>query len=149
MPSDPESVRPAETIRVRVTQEAASRVSEQFGLDSPLEGQLSLLSADTMGLAVWIGRAYSGSDFATARQTVPLVRAEIVEIQRKKFSLKRTTLATLGGIAVTAILVNRFGLIELPWFEETDPPPPPPDEGFTGSATNRVVSGARVVRWHF
>jgi hypothetical protein len=148
MPSDPGTVRPEETIRVMVTRDAANRVSEQFGLNSPLEGQLSVLNADTMGLAVWIGRAYSGSDFSTARQTVPLVRTEIVEVQRKKFSPKRTVLATLGGLAITAILVNRFGLIELPWLETSDPPPPPPDDGFRSGAANRTVS-ARVVRWHF
>src|SRR5262245_6259519 len=128
--AQPAALKPNETIRVVVNRDAAFRVSEQFGLTSPIEGQLAELSDDTVGLAVWIGRAYSGTDFANARQTVPLARVEITELQSKRFSLKRTVMATLGGMAVAAILVNRLGLIELPWFEgEEPPPPPPPDDG--------------------
>jgi hypothetical protein len=128
--AQPAVLRPNETIRVVVNRDAAFRVSEQFGLTSPLEGRLALLSEDTVGLTVWIGRAYSGTDFANARQTVPLARVDIAELQRKRFSLKRTVMATLGGVAVATILVNRLGLVELPWFEGEDPPPPPPEDPF-------------------
>jgi hypothetical protein len=129
-PATTELINPNEEIRVIVTDDAALRLNERFGVVLPLEGQLSPLGSDSFGLAVWVGRGFGGSDFATVRQTVPLVRADIVQVQRRQLSVKRTTYFTLGVVAALTILVDRLGVIDLPWEDRTDPPTPPEPDPF-------------------
>ena len=129
-PYSTELARPNEELRLIVTDGASLRLKQQFGLDTPLDGRLTPLSADTFGVLVWVGRDFSGSDFATIRQTVPVLRSDIVEVYRKQFSAKRTAYFTAGIIAVTSILVDRLGLVDLPWRDDTDTPTPPEPDPF-------------------
>jgi hypothetical protein len=129
-PSTTELVKPNEEIRVIVTDDALLRLNTQFGVAAPLEGRLAPLRADTFGLEIWVGRGFSGSDFALARQTVPLIRTDILEVQRRQLSVKRTTYFTLGVLAVMTILVDRLGLVDLPWRDDTEIPTPPEPDPF-------------------
>ena len=129
-PSVAEIVKPNEEIRVIVTEATGLRINQQFGLPTPLEGWLSPISADTYGVAVWVGQAYVGSEFGKVRQTIPLARNEILQIQRKELSVKRTTYCTLGVVAIVAVVVDRLGLVDLPWRDDTDTPLPPEPDPF-------------------
>jgi hypothetical protein len=129
-PYSAELAKPNEELRLIVTDGASLRLKQQFGLATPLDGRLTPLNADTFGVLVWVGRDFSGSDFATVRQTVPVLRSDIVEVYRKQFSAKRTVYFTAGMIAVTAILVDRLGLVDLPWRDDTETPIPPEPDPF-------------------
>jgi hypothetical protein len=125
-----ERVKPNEELRLIVTEPATLRLDQQFGLKPPFEGRLTPLSADSFGLAVWVGRGFSGSDFATVRQTVPLLRADILDVQRRQFSLKKTIYFAGGIIAVTTILVDRLGVIDIPGLGDSEQPNPPEPDPF-------------------
>jgi hypothetical protein len=129
-PYSTELAKPNEELRLIVTDGASLRLKQQFGLNTPLDGRLTPLNADTIGVLVWVGRDFSGSDFATIRQTVPVLRTDIVEVYRKRFSAQRTAYFTAGIIAVTAILVDRLGLVDLPWRDDTETPTPPEPDPF-------------------
>ena len=128
--TDPGAIKPNQPIRVVVTNDEGLRLAREFGYGAPvLEGSLAALSPDSLQLAVWVGKEYRATDFSTARQTIPVVRSDIVNVQLKKFSPKRTILFAAGVAAVSTILLNRVGVIDLPWDEgtvETLPPEPDP-----------------------
>lgn len=125
-----ELVKPNEEIRLIVTDAAAMRLTQQFGVIPPFEGRLSPLSADSFGLAVWVGRGFSGSDFATVRQTVPVLRSDILGVERRQLSIKRTAYFTAGVVVALTILVDRLGVIDLPFGGDSEPPTPPEPEPF-------------------
>ena len=129
-PHSTELVRPNEEIRVIVTDEAALRINQQFGVSPPFEGRLSPLGSDSFGLAVWVGRGFSGSDFATVRQTVPVLRSDILEVHRRRLSIKRTAYFTAGVVAALTVLIDRLGVIDLPWPGDSESPVPPEPEPF-------------------
>ena len=124
-PATPAEAKPNEEIRVVLTDAAVSRLNSQFAIRSPLEGAFTRLGSDTIGVAVWVGRAFAGTDFATARQTVPLLPADIVQMQRKVFSLRRTVLFSLGVAALGVLVIDKVGIIDLPWEEREETPLPP------------------------
>jgi len=127
--TDPGALKPNQPIRVLVTNDEGVRLAKEFGFGAPvLEGELASLSNDSLGLAVWVGKEYNATDFANARQTIPLVRQDIIAVQLKQFSPKRTVLFAAGVVAFTSLLLNRVGVIDLPFGEEgTGTPPPDPD----------------------
>jgi hypothetical protein len=129
-PVDLAAVRPEEQIRVVVNETATARLVNEFQLLQPFEGQLAPLSPDTLGFKVWIGRDYVGTPFGNARQTIPIVRTDIVEVQRKRFSVKRTTLFTIAMVGMITVAVDKLGLVELPWNEPGEQPLPPEGEPF-------------------
>jgi hypothetical protein len=60
---------------------------------------------------------------------LPEMGVTVDPVQLKKFSPKRTVLFAAGVAAVSTILLNRVGVIDLPWDEgaiETPPPEPDP-----------------------
>jgi hypothetical protein len=124
-PVTPAETKPNEEIRVVLTDAAVSRLNSQFAVRSPVEGAFTRLGTDTIGVAVWVGRAFAGTDFATARQTIPLVPADIVQMQRKVFSVRRTVLFSLGVAALGLIVIDKVGIIDLPWEEPQEIPTPP------------------------
>jgi hypothetical protein len=124
--ADPTAIRPNQPIRVMVTNDEGLRLAREFGFGAPvLEGEFAAVSRDSLELAVWVGRDYGATDFATARQTIPLDRQDILAVQLKRFSPKRTVLASLGVAAIGTLLLNRVGVIDLPWDAGTEPTPPP------------------------
>jgi hypothetical protein len=129
-PHSTDQVKPNDEIRLIVTDAAALRLTQQFGVSPPFEGRLSPLGSDSFGLAVWVGRGFSGSDFATVRQTVPVFRSDILEVQRRQLSIKRSAYFTVGVIAAVTILVDRLGVIDLPWPGESEAPTPPEPDPF-------------------
>jgi hypothetical protein len=124
--TDPGEVKLNQPIRVVVKNEEGLRLAREFGYGAPvLEGALAALSPDSLQLAVWVGKEFRATDFALARQTIPVVRADIVNVQLKRFSPKRTILFAAGVAAVSTILLNRVGVIDLPWDEGSTETPPP------------------------
>jgi hypothetical protein len=127
--TDPSAVKPNQPIRVVVTNDEGLRLAREFGYGAPvLEGAFASLSRDSLQVAVWVGKEFRATDFANARQTIPVVRQDILNVQLKRFSPKRTVLFAAGVAAVATIVLNRVGVIDLPWDEgSTSTPPPEPD----------------------
>jgi hypothetical protein len=129
-PVETHVVRPEEQVRIVVSRDAAARLAQNFGAVAPqLEGQLRPMGGDSLAFAMWVGSAYTGTEFGSAYQTLPLARSDIQQVYRRQFSAKRTTLFALGVTAAVAILVNRLtaGERNLP-DGPIEPPPPPPLE---------------------
>ena len=125
---EPARISPEEEVRVRVTADAAVRIGPHVGsITERLEGRLTPNGADSLDLAIWIGRDYAGSPFANARQRVSLGRQEIVEVRRRSLSASRTGLAAAGVLLVTAILIDRIVFEPNPNPYPTNRPQPPPE----------------------
>src|SRR5262245_12220383 len=91
--ADPDAIRPNQPIRVMVTNDEGLRLAREFGFGAPvLEGEFAAVSRDSLELAVWVGREYRATDFATARQTIPVDSQDILAVQLKRFSPKPTLL---------------------------------------------------------
>jgi hypothetical protein len=129
--TDPTAVKPNQPIRVVVTNDEGLRLAREFGYGAPvLEGEFSSLSRDSLQLAVWVGKEFRATDFSMARQTIPVVRQDILNVQLKRFSPKRTVLFAAGVAAVATIVLNRVGIIDLPWDEGSENTTPPEPEPF-------------------
>ena len=115
-------------MRVRVTTDAAVRIGPTVGsITERLEGRLTPMDADSLTLAMWIGKDYQGSPFANVRQRVSLGRQEIVEVRRRSLSATRTGLAAAGVLLVTAVLIDRVVFQPNPNPNPIDRPEPPPE----------------------
>ncbi len=122
-----------ENIRVRVTDSAAVRIVQQFGTyTTQLEGEVAREGTDSVSVSVTIARDYRGLALESARQTLFLGRAEVVELRRRELSRARTVLVSAGAVAVFGILIRT--IIQMgdsnPDGQEPLPPPPPP--GYRG-----------------
>jgi hypothetical protein len=126
-------VRPDEEVRVRITDDAALRLAGHYGaITQRLEGQLAPTDSDSLMLAIWIGRAYTGTSFENARQRLSLGRQEVVEVRRRQFSLSRTAIVAAGIVGVAAYVVNRTVFMENPNPNPTTPRGDVPDpDAFT------------------
>lgn len=109
------TVSPREEVRVVLTDDAAVRLALNYGaISKRLEGQLSPTGADSLMLAVWIGRNYAGTSFENARQRLSLGRGEVVEVRRRTFSPTRTAIVTAGVLGVLGIIIDRIAFLENP-----------------------------------
>lgn len=131
--------RQGEDVRVVLYPEAAQRVAEEYGsLGVQLIGHLTLVGPDSAMVAAWVGQGYSGTQFGTARQAIPLRRRDIAQVQRRQLSVQKTVLATAAAVGLVAILASRLpGDNEGPGDEPEPPPPPPP--------LDAVVAGSRRI----
>ena len=126
----PAVVRAEEEVRVRISDDAAVRLAGHYGsITRQLEGQLSPLSSDSLLLAVWIGRQYTGTAFENARQRLSLGRQEVLEVRRREFSVTRTAIVTTGVLAVLGLVIHRIGFLENPNPPNGDGLGEPPDPG--------------------
>jgi hypothetical protein len=129
-PVETSAVPAQEDVRVRVTTDAAVRIGPHLGtITERLEGRLVPAGADSLTLAVWVGRDYVGSPFENARQRVSLGIGEVVEVRRRQLSVGRTSIAAAGVLLVTGILINRVVFEANPNPSQTGRPGPPPEPG--------------------
>jgi hypothetical protein len=124
-----ESVKSNENVRVRVTDDAAARLSKDLGaFATELDGELAPQPHDSVSIGVSIDRAYRGVTVGTTTQQLYLARSEIIEVQRRQFSKSHTVLMS-AGIAV-GFGVLAAGIVQLvdpngPSDSQPTPPPPP------------------------
>jgi hypothetical protein len=94
-------------VRVRITQDAAARLSKDLGsYSTELDGQLSSQGPDSVALGVPIDRAYRGVTVGTTTQQLFLGRSEVVEVRKREFSRGRTVLLSAGAVVGFGLLVG-------------------------------------------
>jgi hypothetical protein len=127
VPVAPAAVQPRDEVKVRITDDAAVRLARALGrISSELDGRLEQ-HPDSLLVSVWIGRDYPGTQFANVEQTFRIAPAELLEVRRRQFSPARTTIVTIGSVAVFALLVHELFQQEdprIPGDGTVNPPPP-------------------------
>jgi len=119
-----------EDVRVRVTESAATRLSETLGaFSTEIDGEISREGSDSVSIGVTIDRAYRGTTVGTTTQRLSLGRSEVLEVQRREFSRSRTILLSAGTVVGFGLLAA--GIAQLvdpngPPDNQTTPPPPSP-----------------------
>ena len=112
---DPGAVTPRDEVRVVLTDSAAVRLALHYGaITKRLEGQLTPAGPDSLLLAVWVGQAYAGTAFESARQRVSLGRGEVMEVRRRTFAPTQTVLVSAAVLGVIAMIINQVGFLEDP-----------------------------------
>jgi hypothetical protein len=125
-----ESVRPGETVQVRLTDAAGTRLVSDFGAYTrQLEGPLAREGADSLSISVMVGRAYNGVALEGVRQALFLGRSEVTEVRRRQLSRSRTALASAAVLAGFALLITSVVQTADENPNAGDPPPPPPPLG--------------------
>jgi len=130
---------PNEEVRVRITDDAAARLSKDIGVFSTsIEGQYAVQPHDSVSVAVPIDREYRGVTVGTTTQTLYLGRSEVLAVQRRQFDRRRTVLLSAGivaGFAALAASIVQIGDPNDPADNHPIPPPPsvrrPAVHGFT------------------
>lgn len=114
-------------VRVRVTEDAAARLSKELGsFSTEIDGQFSREGPDSVSVGVAIDREYRGTTIGTTTQLLFLGRSEVVEVRQRRFSPTRTVLMSAGAVAGFGLLA--VGIVQLvdPNGPPQDQPPPPP-----------------------
>ena len=130
VPVDLASVRPAEYVRVEVTEQAAVRLVKDFGAYlRELEGQVARAGSDSVSVTVPVGRDYRGVALEGGRQTLFLGLGEVTGVRRREFSRSRTVAASVGSLVVFGLIAAGVAQWGDPNSEVVEPPPPPPPPG--------------------
>ncbi len=130
VPVDVASVRPAEVVRVDVTEKASLRLVKDFGAYlSSLEGQFAREGRDSVSVTVPVNRDYRGVSLEGGRQTLFLGLQEVVGVRRREFARGRTVAVGVGSLVVFAAIVAGIAQWGDPNSEVVEPPPPPPPSG--------------------
>jgi hypothetical protein len=130
VPVDLASVRPAEDVRMRVTETAAARVVREFGTYmTELEGQIDRASSDSVALTVPVGRDYRGVSLEGGHQVLFFGTTEVVGLRRREFSRGRTALVSAGTLVAFGLLIAAVAQMDDPNANNDEPPPPPPPGG--------------------
>jgi hypothetical protein len=130
VPVELATVRPAEFVRVDVTEQAAVRLVKDFGAYlTSLEGQFSREGTDSVSVTVPVSRDYRGVSLEGGRQTLFLGLQEVIGVRRREFSRGRTVAVSVGSLVVFAAIVAGVAQWGDPNSEVVEPPPPPPPVG--------------------
>jgi hypothetical protein len=130
VPIDIASVRPAEYVRVEISDTAAVRLVREFGAYlTELEGQVAREGSDSLSVTVPVGRDYRGVALEGGRQTLFLGLREVLGVRRREFSRSRTVAASVGTLVVFGIIVAGVAQWGDPNSQIDEPPPPPPPGG--------------------
>lgn len=122
-----ESVRPSESVQVRLTDAAATRLVNDFGTYTRvLEGPVAREGGDSVSVSVMIGREYNGVALDGTRQTLFLSRSEVVDVRRRELSRTRTVLASAGVVAAFAVLITTVVQMGEDGSDDGGTTPPPP-----------------------
>lgn len=130
------SVESKEEVRVRVTDDAAARLSKELGaFSTQIDGQFSPEGPDSVSVGVEINREYRGTTIGTTTQLLFLGRSEVVDVRRREFSRGRTFLLSAGAVAGFGLLAA--GVVQLvdpngPSQDQPTPPPPSPSRRPSG-----------------
>ena len=92
---------PSDDVRVRLSQAEAVRMSERTGRTiRSLEGSVLRVPADSLVLDVGWGAVYAGTVFEGRRDTLSFHRHDLLEVDRREFSRRRTALVGAGVVAL-------------------------------------------------
>jgi hypothetical protein len=125
-----ESVQPKDDVRLRVTEDAAARLSKELGaFSTEIDGELSPEGRDSVALGISIDRSYKGMTVGTSTQTLVLARSEVLEVRKRQFSKQRTVIVSVASVVGFGLLAA--GVVQLldpngPDDSQTTNPPPPP-----------------------
>ena len=124
-----ESIQPKDDVRLRVTDDAAARLSKELGaFSTEIDGEMSPEGRDSVALGVSIDRSYKGMSVGTTTQTLVLARAEILEVRKRQFSKTRTVLMSAGTVVGFGLLAAGISQLldqnEPNDGQPTNPPPP-------------------------
>lgn len=121
VPISAEAVAPKDEVRIRVTRDAAARLSRDLGtFSTELDGQFTREGPDSVSLGVTIDRQYRGTTVGTATQLLYLGRSEVIEVEKRELSRGRTVLVAAGTVV-------GFGLLAAGITQLVDPNGPPDD----------------------
>jgi hypothetical protein len=125
-----ESVKSNEDVRVRVTDDAAARLSKDLGaFATEIDGELAPQRHDSVSITVTIDRAYKGTTIGTTTQQLFVARSEIVEVRRREFSTPRTILLSAGMVAgFGALAAGIAQLVDPNGPSDSQPTAPPPPQ---------------------
>ena len=127
VPIEIASVRPAEYVRVEITDTAAVRLVRQFGAYlTELEGQVAREGSDSLSVTVPVGRDYRGVALEGGRQTLFLGLKEVRGVRRREFSRGRTVAVSVGSLVLFGAIVAGVAQWGDPNTQVDEPPPPPP-----------------------
>ena len=130
VPIEIASVRPAEHVRVEITDTAAVRLVRQFGAYlTELEGQVTREGSDSLSVTVPVGRDYRGVALEGGQQTLFLGLNEVVGIRRREFSRRRTMTVGVSSLVVFGLVAAGVAQWGDPNSQIDEPPPPPPPAG--------------------
>ncbi len=103
------AVAPHEEVRVELTDEGAVRLARHFGrITEEVTASVEPRGPDSLALIFWLGKHFPRTEFETVRETVVLDRDEVRVLRRRTLSKSRTALATIGAMAVMAVLADQF-----------------------------------------
>ena len=138
---DPDVVGRNEDLRVHLTPVAADRVAREFGTTgSRLVGRLAPAGQDSLALDTWLGQIYTDASLATSRLVIPLHRGEVIEVQRRELSVKRTVLASVVGAGMIALILSRTSLFVAETPDDDDDTPPPEPNALSKPARRWTIS---------
>lgn len=121
------TVAPRDEVRVRITVDAAARLSKELGVYSTeIDGQFAPQGPDSVSVGVAIDRAYMGTTVGTTTQQLFLGRSEVVEVRKREFSRGRTILVSAGVVVGFGLLAAAVVQITDPNGDSQDPLTPPP-----------------------
>lgn len=137
VPISPVAAAPSDEVRIRITEDAAARLSKELGAYvTELDGQFAPQGADSVSVAIPIERAYHGMTVGTTSQVLYLGRSEVVEVRRRQFDRARTILVSTGAVVGFGLLAAAVVQLVDPNPASQDHPPPPP-------APSRIPGGYR------
>lgn len=121
------TVRSNEEVRVRVTEDAAARLSKELGAYvMEIDGQWVPQGSDSVSIAIPIERTYRGMTVGTTSQVLYLARNEVVEVRKREFDRARTILVSAGAVVGFGLLAAAVVQLADPNPDSQEPPPPPP-----------------------
>jgi hypothetical protein len=130
------AVESKEEVRVRVTEDAAARLSKELGaFSTELDGQFTREGPDSVSVGVAINREYRGTTIGTTTQLLFLGRSEVLEVRKREFSPARTIFLSAGTVVGFGLLA--VGVVQLvdpngPSQDQPSPPPPSPSRRPSG-----------------
>lgn len=130
VPISPATAAPNGEVRIRITEDAAARLSKELGAYvTELDGQFAPQGADSVSVAIPIERAYRGMTVGTTSQVLYLGRSEVVELRKRQFDRARTMLVSAGAVVGFGLLAAAVVQLTDPNSDSQDRPPPPPPTG--------------------
>lgn len=122
------SIPPRDEVRLTLGSDEFSRIAPGALAGSPrrVEGRFLRITDDTVAVSVWIGEAYRGTPFESARQELSIARADVVRVEQRQLSRWRTAAVAVGSVVLIAGLIDGIGMVEVFGGDGRGGPPLPP-----------------------
>lgn len=126
-PVELSAVAPLEEVRVQLTDEGAVNLARHLGrIREEVPARVEPHGSDSLALTIWLGKHYPGTQFENVRETFVLGLGDVTALRRRTLSKSRTALASVGAIAVMAVLADQIVQIGDPNRPPDDGTHPPP-----------------------